>query len=683
MMKDKKLDDLRNVLTKSEKSITDLQMTYELLSQTPLKESFFKLIIGMGKDEAFLHQICKGLRYKFYPRGQTIFEEGDKETAYLYFIVKGQVGVYIKNVIQVAYEKAQESRQNTFSELKNKDFEKCKDSKALPFLKRRSCGTSLISSSMNRPSLVNSRPEDQTQKENNQLANSRKSLFYQNLKTDKSKMSLNEECRRYSLYQVVPKEPVKLHNNPAYDFMAFKNRSSNISLVMPRYDLQKDKRVSESTNQPTYNLSPSVTSLINLFNRIKLKNIFSPQNEADKSILQLFNEKYLNDKTKLDEGDLKLCVCRFGNKVRELNDWAIFGEKSQEISKPRTASIVALRNTEIIRIRQTDYQNIIKGALIAKKSKLIDFLITTLLLKKKPEQVKMIMETLPLVQKLKVKKGDIVAYQGNQIDNLFMIKKGELKISKIIKNEPESVYYQDFDINELQKTIEKLSGSEIAIGKSTSNEFLGEEFLFDENSKFEFNIECVSQSATLIYFQSKVLRTFPSRFQQMWKEVLVKKNEFRCGQFQRVIKLMLRTYNNKTTKNLKGPFVDSKVSMDAENQIKLGPLRDQFFSLKKYRSIGKRMNLAFKKYQSSLNIVDEEGVEDIRKRRENLRMKEISEMSLITDGSLLKINFMETQSIVETSNTAIPQSNKLPSMMRIQTICSNLINHKPTSFLIR
>lgn len=48
------------------------------------------------EEEEEIQAVCKGFWYKFIPKGEYIFEEGSKDIEYLYFVIKGKVGVYIK-----------------------------------------------------------------------------------------------------------------------------------------------------------------------------------------------------------------------------------------------------------------------------------------------------------------------------------------------------------------------------------------------------------------------------------------------------------------------------------------------------------------------------------------------------------------------------------------------------------
>jgi hypothetical protein len=105
-MTDKQIDIMRKLMTKKEKSRDDLRKIYELLSFTPLNDNFFKLILAVGKNEEFILDICRDFKYKFFSKGEVIFEEGDTQTEYLYFIVRGKVGVFIKSMFQVALEKS-------------------------------------------------------------------------------------------------------------------------------------------------------------------------------------------------------------------------------------------------------------------------------------------------------------------------------------------------------------------------------------------------------------------------------------------------------------------------------------------------------------------------------------------------------------------------------------------------
>jgi CRP-like cAMP-binding protein len=670
-MKEKKLSLLRQTLTKRFKTLGDLNTIHELLSQTPLNDNFFKLILSTGKSEEFLLQICRGLKYKFYPKGQLVFEEGDTNTDYLYFIIQGQVGVYIKSIFQIACENSHNT-QNAVNSNKNNS------KNALP-------QNQVISEQSKHDSKVVSKIETPVSRLNS--VRSRKSIFKNNesnfglhslVEKQAASKKPEDQVRRFSFG---PSENIDESLTRAKNLPQIQNtdsRRSSVYLHLMDYGESGDFINTIAQNKKGEHKRESLFLTLDFFKNNKVQNIFAPKNKEEVAKLKIFEECFLNDHTKLDEDGCEEIIMKYGNKIRELNNWAIFGELSQEISRPRTASIVALINTEIIRIKQTDYQNIIKGALKTKKSKMSSFLIETLCLSKKSEETKFVYSLLPVLDKIRIKKGEYIAIQGDKVDKFYMIKSGEFRLSKIIHKEQRNRILKDKVAYKNQEAMESLIGQTISIGICGKKEYLGEEYLFEEDESFQYNIECISATATLFIFKSHVLNTFPSRFKEVWRVLYKEKKEFRTYQYQRNLNLMLSSSKSHKVQLLKSKSLGKPNFADPEEEIKNPKLRNKLCNLRRQESISRGIEEYFKRYRSLINKNGTKNNLISQVEDQKSHMQEIAEMSVHVSNSGVRKSLLHSRSMLTTTRTDNIRMKQSSFVNKSQTCTSNFFQKKPS-----
>lgn len=105
------------------------------------------------------------------------------------------------------------------------------------------------------------------------------------------------------------------------------------------------------------------------------ENIYQQLNTIiDKSnLVNMFETHYLNDKTQLKEYEVRNYESVYGKCVRTLEVGHYFGEKAIEEQKTRSATIVALANTEFFVLNQSDFQLCVQSALKKSKTQLQEF----------------------------------------------------------------------------------------------------------------------------------------------------------------------------------------------------------------------------------------------------------------------------------------------------------------------
>lgn len=575
-MKESKLAKLRAVLTKPSKSNSDLRFIHELLSQTPLKSNFFHQIMILGKKESFMLDICKGFKYKFYPKGKVIFEESDTNTNYLYIVIKGQVGVFIRNVLQSAIMKSKKnpplseiSKQLTKTGSIQSNIDLLSDHQRSSFkVKIRPLQESIIS---RRQSSVIAKIRASVQMPR------RSGLRYQ---YQKNQSVIHPE--------ILENRCETNKNSIVFDGAIFGSK--------PKPRERKVSTIHSITREKTEDFFINDDEIMKT---ISMHNLFNPENEEQLAKLKFFEQNYINDRIPLSAEDEEKFTKTYGNKVREMKEWAIFGELAQETAKPRTATIITLANTEVIRINQVAYQNIIKNALKIKKALMVEFICKVLFISKKPTDRQIVASILPSVDKIKIKKGEVFIMQGDPHDNLYLIKKGEVKLSKLVKDEPNSMAYEKIDPQVYEEIIAKLNGQLIPVGICSSNEFVGEELIFAENLASEFNYECLSFKATIVRIKSELVASLPHRITEAWRDIYERRKAFREMQFRKTTSLLISLQLQMNSYDIFGRSRNEKNSF---NETQNGTLTDNMCRTTKSNILSKRIDAIFKQYKEKKNL---------------------------------------------------------------------------------
>ena len=158
--------------------------------------------------------------------------------------------------------------------------------------------------------------------------------------------------------------------------------------------------------------------------------------------------------------------------------------------KPRAASILTLTECHTAVLDKNSYQRILASIIKKKRSEIVEFLQSQLLFKKltKGSLIK-----LSFCFEEKVFKKDHILYsEGQPIEYLYLIKEGDVNISKCLKLQMIEHENTNFYKDQLNKSYNHKAEISI-LGKG---EFLG---LYDlESGKFSNNAVCMSQIVTLL-----------------------------------------------------------------------------------------------------------------------------------------------------------------------------------------
>ena len=594
---DCKLIAMRKCLNKPERTKEDLRALYEVLSKTPLNENFFKLILAVGKNEEFLHEICQGFKYKFFQKGDVIFEEGDPKTDLLYFIIRGQVGIFVKDIFKRTLDKP-----TSGGHLKETSGK----------------------SALNLPSL-------------------------RKVTSTSRRSSLAAEESQHPFFQTIPPNLNVSH--------------SPMNLLSPimhtRFRSLLDNKESKSSDEDLPNDIGRLGA--GFFKHMSLQNIFFPSTAEQTHISKIFHKYFLNDTSKLTDESLCELVQKYGSKICELESWRIFGERGLENSKPRSATVIATSNTEVICIKQSQYRNVIRNALRTKKLKMTEFVSETLGFAKRSQDQKFIFSLVPVIEKLKLKKGDVLAKQGSQIE-----KRGQLKLTKRVRNEPQSNFYESLGPEKVEMIVSRLNGKEVPIGISGSKEFIGEDILFSSNVCYEFDVQCISIDAVVIVMKSSVLKTMPSRFVEFWKQIYEQKSEYRKLQFHKTVTVMLQEQQKINVEIYRKESQSNGLlhSSDNNENVMLGNMN----TLKRHHTMSQNLKSILKRYESMKRTIKTDEFYDFHCTGDDSRRIRLGNKSLITPKALARVNLESMKHLIGSTFQQVAKSGGSHDLFKINSV---------------
>ncbi|KAL4433322.1 hypothetical protein ABPG74_017426 [Tetrahymena malaccensis] len=208
------------------------------------------------------------------------------------------------------------------------------------------------------------------------------------------------------------------------------------------------------------------------------------------------------------------------NHIKFLTDGDVFGDFGLLIRKPRSATILAVQDTILLSIQKSDYEELIREISYNKMEKKVKFFQQSLCFnenKIKPEQLHQIV--LDFSTKIKLNQGWNLFQEGDPTDSLYLIKKGELQLSKNIKfiyNDATLQYAYDIESNHnnLNDSLTNPSTSKKGKIKTclldyiivSAKEFIGSEDLF-YNKKFRtYTAKCLTDVTVYVIQKSQLLK---------------------------------------------------------------------------------------------------------------------------------------------------------------------------------
>lgn len=143
-------------------------------------------------------------------------------------------------------------------------------------------------------------------------------------------------------------------------------------------------------------------------------------------------------------------------------------------------------------------------------------------------------------KKMSFTRGQRLFEQGNQADCCYIIQNGEVKITKTIRKEPLSQFYQTL-LTELQTAeLEKLLGCNVSLGIGTETEIVGNESLFTENPNWEYTVTADSLNVETIAIKLSLARTLPEKMRDQMFEMHNLKSTHRLRFFMQNLRVMLK-----------------------------------------------------------------------------------------------------------------------------------------------
>jgi CRP-like cAMP-binding protein len=171
-------------------------------------------------------------------------------------------------------------------------------------------------------------------------------------------------------------------------------------------------------------------------------------------------------------------------------DGAGFGELALTDRRPRSATIITKSDCHLAVLDKLSYNRILASLLKQKRIELIDFLQTHVLFKSWTKGS--ILKISYCFEEKSFKKGNVVYKEGQLMENIFLIREGEVKISKNIKI---SIIDQNEPITKGTIHLKKYYNHKADMSIISQGEFVGINDL--DNSNYTSTCTCISNEAKM------------------------------------------------------------------------------------------------------------------------------------------------------------------------------------------
>ncbi|EAS04474.2 cyclic nucleotide-binding domain protein (macronuclear) [Tetrahymena thermophila SB210] len=368
------------------------------------------------------------------------------------------------------------------------------------------------------------------------------------------------------------------------------------------------------------------------------------------------------------------------NHIKFLTDGEVFGDFGLLIRKPRSATILAVQDTIVLSIQKSDYEELIREISYNKMEKKVKFFQQSLCFnenKIKPEQLNQIV--LDFSTKIKLNQGWNLFQEGDPTDSLYLIKKGELQLSKHIRftyNETTQQYSYDIESNHnnLNDSLTNPSTSKKGKLKTcqldyiivSAKEFIGSEDLF-YNKKFRtYTAKCLTDVTVYVIQKSQLLKLINEFFffkiaMQKYAHSKLEHHLERIDSVASAKKLNLElnqkninTFRSSSQKDFGAPNNSERKSFFCRNTTQ--NFMQQFLPQQNFQS--KTLVLSLKNSSSNIQGANKseqsfKNFQDNQQQNPNMYYNHIPSLQLIDEGS-------------QQQNGSIQQNGYLSSQKRLQ-----------------
>ena len=442
------------ILTKpSEKR--NLEEIFHLIKATEKLEFFARM--KKDKEMEFLNpssmnfKCCKALKYEYYEKGDTIFYQGDTGDKF-YIVIKGRVAVLLLKDSKII----EKEKENVKNLRRNREIPEYMKKYLSPTLKEHEENKNDSIRPREKTALAANFQEKTEVHDTNQMVISSADVK-RKLRKGISKIS-------NALHFLKSIEKSSENTKTQASLIAFSPLKNNVIA-----DLAKDITNSKEEESPIKN---SMT-------------LINPVNNKKCWIPGLDNANLMNKDRFFDNGVFKY------NTVQTLKNGDVFGELAIIRKKKRAATIVCLENTHLAVLMKKDYESILLEQETAKFQKILDFFNKTLFKRCSNDRMTFIAY---LYKKKKYVKDQIVFKEGQEPIECYIVKKGDVEISKNFTEENKKIKEK-----KKKKTSQKLKVAILSVGQ-----FFGEEEILKNKENRKYTAKVISVKATLFAITKQV-----------------------------------------------------------------------------------------------------------------------------------------------------------------------------------
>ncbi|KAL4442813.1 hypothetical protein ABPG74_010702 [Tetrahymena malaccensis] len=515
------------------------------------------------------------------------------------------------------------------------------------------------------------------------------------------------------------KQPLYDENNSIQSFQTDTHKNQNI-LQIKLFKSDSNYKNQGSSNQSYFNNQDfgydGAERMITSFSQIPHENndVISEKSEIDSIIGENRNNQDLSDfrldqtkklsnleKVFMSEPEFQLC---FGQLYpHEINNCALyffdgntfkynFGQRLKEnqntdtidlIQKqPRSTTCVALTPMQLAQLDKNDYNDILKDIEEINLWRKIDQICKSFDTEKVPNLRKMIADIFPFLQKVVFQKGQLIFQQGEFTKGCYIIKKGEIELTKWSIIDPPEEFQKE---NQFRNWQSFCYPQEITLSLITPGQFFGEEDMLRNRRFRSLNAKCKSSECTL-YFISKIHFLRILYESNILVDIFVNrsklKDKWHKEKFEKMIQILKDDYSKRLGRNLfeekKKEILGKKKREEIEKEKKdynqmTGMFRDTYEKMSWKMSVADELNFPFKQLEKQAAAGNEKVDQDYQTNDIQNQIRSYKQSrSNSTDSGLLSDNNSQKKKIKQYGRLVIQKGSKQTFLEEKMAILANL-----------
>ncbi|EAS02050.4 cyclic nucleotide-binding domain protein (macronuclear) [Tetrahymena thermophila SB210] len=427
------------------------------------------------------------------------------------------------------------------------------------------------------------------------------------------------------------------------------------------------------------------------------------RNNQDLSDFRLEQTKKLSnlEKVFMSEPEFQLC---FGSLYpHEINNCALyffdgntfkynFGQRLKEnqntdtidlIQKqPRSTTCVALTPLQLAQLDKNDYNDILKDIEEINLWRKIDQICKSFDTEKVPNLRKMIADIFPFLQKVVFQKGQLIFQQGEFTRGCFIIKKGEIELTKWSIIDPPEEFQKE---NQFRNWQSFCYPQEITLSLITPGQFFGEEDMLRNRRFRSLNAKCKSSECTL-YFISKIHFLRILYESNILVDIFVNrsklKDKWHKEKYEKIIQILKDDYSKRLGRNLfeekKKEILGKKKREEIEKEKKdynqmTGMFRDTYEKMTWKMSVADELNFPFKQLENQEASEKEKTVQDNKNNDNQNQIRSYKQSrSNSTDSVLISDSNSQKKKIKQYGRLIIQKGSKQTFLEEKMAILANL-----------